>query len=259
MPSAAWAWDMLRENKGYHHDCVKGLKHAPTLVELENGCRLLIGNRRYNKARKWGLLFFVDPDLNAMEADVFWKPSYYPATVHVRLGRPQDDTQTDNRNFGRTSDTVMLQDFCCRRTLFESINGSRHIVLKSRRYWFQLYCDSPHPIDDKALVEFRVDGGLHSNKRMNSMRQIIALHRSRGGKISQIGYRRNTERLQKYLTALRIKSQGGDYRDIAIALEGLEFVKAEWFAGYSPLKQKMYRIYKNAREYRDGKYLSLLE
>ena len=259
MPSAAWAWDMLRENMDYHSDCVDGLKHTPEVVELESGCRLLIGNRRYEKARKWGLLFFVDPDLGAMEADVFWQPSYYPATVHVRLGQPQDDTKVANRNFSRTVNTVMLQEFCCRRTLFESINGSRHIVLKSRRYWFQLYCDSPHPIDDNALVEFSVDGGEHSNKRVKSIHQIIALHRSRGGKISQIGYRRNAERLQKYLVALKIKRQGGDYRDIAIALEGLEFVEAEWCGGYSPLKQKMYRIYKNAREYRDGKYLSLLE
>ncbi len=259
MPSAAWAWDMLRENMDYRHDCIDGLKYSPKMVELESGCRLLIGNRRYEKARKWGLLFFVDPDLNAMEADVFWKPSYYPATVHVRLGRPQDDTQTDNRNFGRTSDTVMLQEFCCRKTLFESINGSRHIVLKSRRYWFQLYCDSPHPIDDKALVEFRVDGGLHSNKRMKSIHQIIALHRSRGGKLSQIGYRRNTERLQKYLIALRAKRDGGDYRDIAIALMGEEYVNMEWGDGHSALKQQVRRIYKNAEEYRNGKYLSLLE
>ena len=259
MPSAAWAWDMLRENMDYRHDCIDGLKHSPKIIELESGCRLLIGNRRYEKARKWGLLFFVDPDLNALEADVFWKPSDYPATVHVRLGRPQDDIQKDNRNFGRTSDTVMLQEFCCHKTLFESINGSRHIVLKSGRYWFQLYCDSPHPIGDKALIEFRVDGGLHSNKRMNCMRQIIALHRSRGGKLSQIGYRRNTERLQKYLIALRAKKDGGDYRDIAIALMGEEYVDEVWGDGHSPLKQQVRRIYKNAEEYRNGKYLSLLE
>ena len=259
MPSAAWAWDMLRENSDYRHDCIDGLKHSPKIVKLDSGCRLLVGNRRYEKARKWGLLFFVDPDMSAIEADVFWQPSYYPATVHVRLGRPQDDMQIDNRNFGRTSDTVMLQEFCCRRTLFESIKGSRHIVLKSRRYWFQLYCDTAHPIDDKALVEFRIDGGLHSNKRINSMRQIIALHRSHGGKISQIGYRKNTERLQNYLIALKIKRRGGDYHDIAIALMGENFVDEAWDGGHSPLKQKMCRIYKSAQEYRDGKYLSLLE
>ena len=190
---------------------------------------------------------------------MFWKPSFYPATVRVRLGDPYDDEQDDQRNFGRVSDCVLLQEFCCRRALFESINGSRHIVLKSRRYWFQLYCDSPHPIDDKALIEFRIDGGLHSNKRIKTIHQIIALYRDRGGRISQIGYRRNTERLEQYLMALKIKRHGGEYRDIAIAIMGKEFVDLEWGDGHSPLKQKVRRLYKNACEYRDRKYLSLLE
>ena len=62
MPSAAWSWDILRENMDYHHDCVEGLKHGPEIIELESGSRLIVGKRRYAKARKWGLLFFADPD-----------------------------------------------------------------------------------------------------------------------------------------------------------------------------------------------------
>jgi len=71
--------------------------------------------------------------------------------------------------------------------------------------------------------------------------------------------RKNAQKLQEALIALRSKRDGGDYHDIAIALMGENFVDEAWDGGHSPLKQKMCRIYKSAQEYRDGKYLSLLE
>jgi len=257
-PNAVWAWEFLRRNDAYRQDYVDALSYLPKIERLESGSRLITGERRYRAARKWGLLFFANPDLNAMRAHVFWRPSLFPATIPVSL-RDSEREQERARYSGKSnSDTVILSRLCCRRILFESVNQSRHIVLHARRLWLQLYCDSAHPIDDNAVINFRFDGATHANKRMNSLKQLFDLHRSMGRKISDIGYIRNANTFREALIALDIHGMGGSYQDIAKSLYGRDRVEKDWENGCSSLKQKARRALKRGRRYRDGKYLELL-
>ncbi len=259
MPNAAWAWEFLRRNRNYREDFTQAYPSLPKAVELATGSRLIIGKRRYQTARNWGLLLFADPDFTALETDVFWKPTIYPATVHVHLSDPEAELQIRRCRLNKISDTVILSSLNCRRILFESINGSRHVVINACRYWVQLYCDTPHPIDDKAIIKFRIDGATHADKRINTVRQLLEIHRSTGRKLSQIGYRRNAGTLIDALIALDVKRMGGTYRDIACAFVGEERTADEWGQGSCSLKEKARRALVRGREYRDGKYLSLLK
>ncbi len=258
MSNAAWAWEFLRRNMDYRLDFTKEHWNRPDVESLSTGTRLVIGKRRYQRARKWGLLFFADPDRSALETEVFWKPSVFPATVRVKLGDPEMETLMERENFCSVSDSVILSQLCCRRILFDSINHSRHIVLNARRYWFQLYCDSPHPLDDEAVIHFRIDGVKHSKQRMKTARQLLELHRSSGGKLSQIGARKNAVKLQESLIALDVRKNKGSYQDIARALVGDKRTDLEWENGHSALKERIRRTLVRGRKYRDGGYLSLL-
>jgi hypothetical protein len=62
---------------------------------------------------------------------------------------------------------------------------------------------------------------------------------------------------QNYEDACCLSDAG--YLDELVPLMGEEYVNSEWGDGHSPIKQQVRRIYKNAEEYRNGKYLSLLE
>ena len=59
----------------YRADYSKNAASIPETDVLPSGSHLIIGERRYRAARKWGLLFFADPDLPADQAALFWNPS----------------------------------------------------------------------------------------------------------------------------------------------------------------------------------------
>ncbi len=258
MSNAAWAWEFLRRNTDYRMDFTKEYWDGPDVKDFETGTRLITGTRRYQKARKWGLLFFADPDRSAMETEVFWKPSVFPATVRVKLGDPQLENEHGHTNFGGVMDSVILSELSCRRILFDSINQSRHIVLNARRYWFQLYCDTPYPINEEAVIRFRIDGAKHSEQRMKTARQLFELHRSTGGKLSQIGPRKNAQKLQEALVALDVNKADGSYRDIARYLVGAKRTDLEWDSGNCRLKDRARRALAMGKKYRDRDYLTLL-
>ena len=253
-PNAIWAWEFLRRNQTYQKDYLKHFEDGPKSFELPTGSQLIVGERRYRAARKWGLLFFASPFKAAYDAGVFWKPSVFPATVPVALRNLEREQQRERLGQREQSDMVILSDLCCRRFIFESINRSRHILLAPRRYWIQLYCDSQHPLDDKAVISFRIHGARHANKRISSVQQLLRLHKSSGRNINAIGYRRNIVPLSDAIAALDIKQSGGTYSDIASAINPPEIVEAQKAAA----KQKAVRALQRGELYRDGKYLELL-
>ena len=257
-PNAVWAWEFLRRNQNYIEDYNRFREDGPKMFELNSGSQLIIGEARYEEARKWGLLFFADPSKRAEKAAVFWKPSVFPATIPVALRNPEREKERERLDNWDEADMVILSELCCNRYVFESINQSRHVVLAPRRYWLQLYCDSTHPLDDRALISFRIDGARHANKRIESVRQLLTLHRSSGRKLSSISRRRGTETLAQAITALDIRQRGGSYKDIARHIFGETLVNKSWSGGHSPLKQKARRALERGQHYRDGKYLELL-
>ncbi|MCF6221819.1 MAG: DUF2285 domain-containing protein [Robiginitomaculum sp.] len=258
MSNAAWAWEFLRRNTDYRLDFTREYWDGPDIEHLDTGTRLIIGKRRYQRAREWGLLFFADPDRSALETEVFWKPSAFPATLRVKLGDPQMENVHGQRNFDHVADSVILSELSCRRILFDSINQSRHIVLNAPRYWYQLYCDTPHPFDDEAVIRFRIDGAKHSEQRMKTARQLLELHRSAGGKLSQIGTRKNAQKLQEAIIALDVNKADGSYRDIARYLVGNKQTDLEWDSGNCRLKDRARRALAMGKTYRNGDYLTLL-
>ena len=253
-PNAVWAWEFLRRNEDYQIDYKNHFEDTPKSFVLPSGSHLIVGERRYKAARKWGLLFFADPSKRAEEAGVFWKPSVFPATIPVSLRNPEREKARERHENWDEADMVILSELCCNRYIFESIHQSRHVVLAPRRYWLQLYCDSAHPLDDNALISFRIDGARHANKRIESVRQLLRLHKSSGRSFRSIGYRRNVTTLRDAITALDIKAQGGTYGDISRAINAPEVLKIQKAAA----KQKAVRALQRGELYRDGKYLELL-
>jgi len=257
-PNAVWAWEFLRRNPEYQNDYRKHLDYGPKRFNLDSGSRLMIGDSRYRAARKHGLLFFADPYLSAYDANVIWRPSIFPATLPVSLRNISREQSRERHRNSEICDLVILSKLKCRRLLYESANQSRHVVLMAQRLWIQLYCDTSHPLEDDALIAFRIDGAKHANKRVKTMMSLLKLHKSSGRRFGDISVRQSTRKLNDALIALDIKSQGGTYKDIAQFLFGNSRVNEHWSGGHSPYKQKARRALERGRLYRDGKYFELL-
>lgn len=257
-PNAIWAWEFLRRNQDYRLAFEQHRGLGPQQKILPSGSRLIVGDARYEAARNWGLLYFADPERTAYEAGVIWKPSLFAATIPVSLRDPERELMRERYADSSDTDMVILSELCCRRLIFESVNQSRHVRLAPRRFWIQLYCDSTYPLDDNALINFRIEGAKHAQKRIASIQQLIRLHNSTGRKLRTIGYRKNPERLSHALTALDIKAAGGSYRDIGRRIFPRLFTDANYRRHKPALKQKAIRAFERGRLYRDGKYLELL-
>lgn len=257
-PNAVWAWEFLRRNEDYQEAYARYGSQAPLQDILPSGSRLLIGQARYEQARKWGLLYFANPEFSAFNAGVFWKPSLFSATIPVSLRDPAREKQRARYDAASDTDMVILSELCCQRLIFESINQSRHVLLAPRRLWIQLYCDSAYPFDDNALINFRIQGATHANKRMASVQHLLRLHKSTGRKLRAIGYRKKFERLKHALIALDVKQAGGSYRDIGQQIYPKLFTDRNYREHRNSLKQKSYRALARGKRYRDGKYLELL-
>lgn len=196
LPTAVWAWQGLRRNQNYRREYRAELHYAPSQVTLVTGATLLRPSKRYEKAEKWGLLCFADPDKPTTEANVFWKPNLLAGALRVRL------TPYYNKVIHAPGDhdIVVLSALKTRRVIFDAIDGVRHILLSGERFWVQLYCDTALPVGDEAVIRIRIDDAVHGQRRLDTATQLLSLHRSAGQKLSLIG-RNNPPR--STITALK--------------------------------------------------------
>lgn len=258
MPNAAWAWEGLRRNLSYRADCRAHAHAALTAIPLSGGARLLRAPRRYLGAEKWGLLAFADPDLTALVANVFWRPDLLAGALRVKLtpiGTSQDSDDGP-------SDTIVLSALKTRRVLLETVDGARHILLNGHRFWIQLYSIKRAPVGDQAEVDVRFDGAHHMQRRLDTAAQLLALHRSAGGKLSLIGRRKNTRPLSNAINAYDIwhgfERPKGSLADVAEMIVGKARMATDWGANDRALKAQAKRAIAKGEAFVAGEYRNLL-
>lgn len=258
LPSAAWAWEFLRRNPGYRADYRAVRSSLPLPQTLQSGSVLYVAKDNQQDAKPWGLLSFVDPNIIAVDADVFWRPNLLAGALRVKLTRPNEQTL----NEGEPHDTMILSALQTRRVMLQTLDGARHILLNGERFWIHLYSIKRAPPDDYAVIDVRFDGAKHMRRRLDTAAQLLSLHRSAGGKLSLIGRRRNTGRLIDAMTAYDIwngfEQPKGGLRDIAIALSGEARVKEDWTGSSRYLKDVARRARDRGARLVDGGYKALL-
>lgn len=219
---------------------------------------MLRGRKHYRTIEKWGLLYPADPNLNALEANVFWHPDWLAGTLDVRLApvTGTDEVPDDPH------DTIVLAALKSRRLLYEGLDGTRHILLNGSRFWVQLKSRATAPVGERATVSIQIEGATHGMRRIDTMRQLFALHRSAGGKLSLIGRRRNAKPLQNALAAHDIihgfERPKGDLKDIAEMINGPARIAADWNKDNRALKQQARRAIARAEDLIERSYRDLL-
>ena len=208
-------------------------------------------------AEKWGLLYFVDPQLSAFEANIFWRPDMLAGALRVRLFPLQADGKID----GEDQDIIVLSAIKTGRILFDTVDGMRHILLNGQRFWIQLYCDNPGLSCDHASIGIRMDQALHMGRRLDTATQLLSLHRSAGGKLSLIGRHKDSTSLANALNAFDVwhgfERPKGGLKEIAEAIVGKDRVANEWRQNRS-LKDMARRARDKGVSFVEGDYRVLL-
>lgn len=258
MPNAAWAWEGLRRNPDYRADYRAHVHAMPATIPLYGGAHLLRAPRRYLNAERWGLLTYANPENTAASANVFWRPDLLAGALRVKLTPIGTSTDIEDG----PSDTIVLSALKTRRVLLETVDGARHILLGGHRFWIQLYSIKRAPVGDQAEVDIRFDGADHMKRRLDTAAQLLALHRSAGGKLSLIGRRRNTRPLSNALHAHDIihgfERPKGTLQDVAEMIVGRARMASDWGQNDRALKAQARRAIAKGEAFVAGEYRDLL-
>lgn len=183
---------------------------------------------RYRDAEAFGLLCFADPDVTAVEANIFWRPDLLAGSLRVQL----EPKEFDATSKSEPHDEIVLSALKTRRTLLETCDGIRHILLSGDRFWVQLFCEKPRMVGEDSIVKIRIDGAQHAMRRLDTAAQLLSLHRSIGGSLSLIGRRKKPTSIIRALGAYDIyhgfERPKGELEDVAAFITGNERVAQDW-------------------------------
>lgn len=258
LPSAAWAWQGLRRNKAYRDAYVNHRKAAPKTKKLKSGAQLMTAGEACKNAHKFGLLTFADPDKQAADANIIWRPDLLAGALRVRLSPFNDPDFADDEEH----DIIALSALKTHRVMLDTEDGLRHILLAGDRFWVQLFAHPPYPKTDESIIRIRIDEALHGMRRLDTAAQLLSLHRSAGGKLSLIGRRKKPTSLLRALGAFDIwhgfERPKGGLEDVASFLCGGTRIKNDWNTNDRNLRVQAQRWVKRGEAFVERGYLDVL-
>jgi hypothetical protein len=226
LSAEGWAWEYLRRNAEYRHDyfCFVDAHVRPSA----------------EAAMRWGLLQFVNPDIDARCAPVFWRPATNLSVLSLfRSG----DWQTDG-----------LEGIECSVTVLEPSNPDVHHVLYSCEGRFlQLAITS-----DTALYggRFMVDALPEQGKdrKLATLKRLadLALHKQLRPHL--YGRQRRGPRLAHIAEIMDSHARNPAHRSIAGDVFGKERTDSEW----DNLRDHVRRAVFAGRRLVQGGYLDFL-
>ena len=143
MRKEAWAWEFTRRNSDYISAWGVHLKRCQKqsyLPEDKNFKKM-----EMKKASEFGLLYFIDPDLNSKSVDVFWSPRIMPCVLHCSL----IDHENDNRGGQK-----LFADIALELSYVETFDGNSHLIVKDKCCSIQLLFDEK--LDLNSIFDFKI-------------------------------------------------------------------------------------------------------
>lgn len=247
---ASWTWESLRRNPDYI-SYYKSLKNKGLETHLigEN-TPLIIASQGYPTAKKAGLLFPVDPDLDAGIGYPMWHPDVMKSVVRFHV---VDETEIDRRD-----KPIQLSKFPAHQTHFLDANGTYHIRLLGQNFWFQMQCDNLSKVDENAYIGFENNRVGNYDRRAKTQAQLFGIYDGSIALDTPLHVPARLTSHQKAIIAYDIQLGGGSLSTIVSAFFEADFIvkNDDKFVDYSHhAKNALTR----AKAYIYGDYLKILD
>jgi len=232
LPYLALAWLHLSENPRYIRDYNACKNRIPEPRILTKNMTKYTSNDMFPEMKKWGLLFPINPKLDAKDLPVMWRPDVLASAIRImNASKDETDEGFKPRSF------LKLSSMKCEITVFKDGAGTSHVRLCSDQIWLQLYCDNTDIISDDFAFHLNFKRLSGMEKRLQTAQDLIALFERRPSRKGLNHGPKSDETYLKNLESYKISAGGGTLRDIAIANEGLRKTKKEWGTG-TPIKDR---------------------
>lgn len=246
---AAWTWEILRRTPDYV-SYYKSLKNKGVeTLSLSQNVTLSKANLHYPTANKFGLLAPADPTKYAGEQAVFWCPKSFQSVVRFHVIDPAE--------VDRKHKPVQLSKFPGEKAHFIDGNGTYHIRILRREFWFQMQCDHFDFVDENAYIGLEINDLENPDKRLKTFKEIAGLY---DGSIALDGGLHVPARLdsqQKATLAYDIRTAGGSISDVILAFKQAGFIQEDpdKYIEFTDAAQNAYRA---GKAFVSGDYLRIL-
>ena len=227
-----WAWEFLRRNRSYRHDVYAARVRFHPLVTHVSGVRIYRALGNQSRARHWGLTCYANPDLNALQTDIFWESEALFHSIDARssVGEPvrshPDLDLFENRNCIAVlcADNRQKLLFCFKSVLIDmSLTG-------------------PSPLFSPVNLQFRIDGLEDVRKGAKTLLLLYDLTRLRPLRDAKSITRRERSYRKRYLIALDCYQRGGSLQDTARVFQAFGLTRLKWsVSGNEALKKQVWR------------------
>ncbi len=245
----AWTWETLRRVPDY-------IKLYNSLVELGiieemlgKKTRKITALRAYLELEKWGLLLPANPAHNAYKANVFWHPNVFKSVVRFHVIKDADIDQKHK--------PIQLSKFPARITHFCGLDGSYHIRFMGEKFWFQIQCDSQKTVDEHAYIGLEFNRAIAPKRRLKTVSEMYGIYNKTIPLTADLHVPRQPDLHKKSVLAYDIRTAGGTWKDVIIALNG-EKILNESVDYFNSRKEDARNKYNRAETFINGNYLGIL-
>jgi len=246
---ASWTWEVLRRNPDYvrYYNSLKynGLE----TVTSSNMSIRINSSRRFPTANKFGLVAPADPSQFADEVPVLWHPDVFNSVVRFYVIDP--DT------LDKTQKPIQLSKFPGQKLHFLDANGTYHIRILGKRFWFQLKCEDVDYVDDDAFIGLAINDLTKPDKRLKTFKEMGEIYNGSLALDSRLHTPAKLEYHQRSTLVYDIRESGGTLLDAVEALKDAKLL-VENPDKYTDFKEVAQNAYRAGKAYIYGDYLKIL-
>jgi hypothetical protein len=247
------AWEFLRRNSAYakkvaHRNLAQQTTGASqeldALTEPGTETAIVEGDAL---AAEWGLAFAEAPNLNALQARLFWMPDSYKATPTVQAAAAQ-----------QTREAFKIRELGRMATLLLHPDGYQLLLLSDGARRIQLAISQGNLRQGDCHLHFSVSGGPHTEDQLATITGFLFICRHRRFPRPPRGRKRSGQRSAMQLQAHDGRNAGATFQQIAVALWG-DWVRQAWKGpGHDALRMRVKRLLATGNRMVQGGYRDLL-
>lgn len=232
LSDADWAWEFLRQNPEYRRDYRASRKKAARPIRHASGVRIYRPRGCPKEAEKWGLAAFADPDLNALQADIFWLNSALTHTVSATSLSPEFNENDTDLDLFRDRNCVAI--LCA--------TDRQEVVIRSQKSSVNMTLKGVNVLLQPAELTFHLHGFASVEGGTKALSWAKAALKQGHSRCIRTTTRTTRLNRKKQLVALECHQKGGSLQDTAHVFRALRLTRLSWSAsGDEALKKQVWR------------------
>lgn len=236
---SVFAWEWLRRDPEY--------RRAAAASGPFGAGRSMPTRSADERAARWGLHAFEQPELAGPHARPVWRREVYPLVLPACAA-----------DEGPAGDRFDLERFECCATWLKGRSGTEHVLLSDGIHRLRLDIVAGTIDDGPVMLFFQLAGMRSVRAPLLVLRQLVALWRS--GRFSRALHPQEA-RASRWILLLRTHdalAAGAGQREIAERLLDRDAGVRRWRIEAPALRSRVQRLAREARKMAAGGYLSLL-